>query len=425
VGGFFSSLREVLRGNVLVVTMGTIIRQLSLFITFPFFSLYVRALGGSMVDIGVANALRPVAAMFVYPVAGVLADSYSRVRILVVTGVLNAAIIAIYLVAPDWRYLAAANFLNGLLVFRFPASSALLADSMDPGLRGRGFAAISAIPGFIGIFTPFIGGYMMTVFDIELGMRILYAVSVVGTLLTALLHWRFLEETLSVPSGSREDLIEALKNSYGSVWQTLRWLPRDLRFYAVIIASTFFFNSLSGPYWVIYAQDVMGVSALGWGSLLTLSTVIQVLLSIPAGGIIDRYDKRRIAALALALSVVPVLAFPFAGGFVGAALALVPISVANGFLMPLAGALMADMVPRERRGMVMATLGRGMLITNVKGGMSGGGPGMGFVTCLPVMLGSLLGGYVYDANPVYPWLLLGSALIVNAGLAAFFLRPRE
>ncbi|NIP36208.1 MAG: MFS transporter, partial [Thermoplasmata archaeon] len=72
-------MREVLRGNVLVITMGTVIRQLSLFITFPFFSLYVRALGGSMVDIGIVNALRPVAAMFIYPIAGALADSYSRV----------------------------------------------------------------------------------------------------------------------------------------------------------------------------------------------------------------------------------------------------------------------------------------------------------------------------------------------------------
>jgi MFS family permease len=424
VGGSFSSLREVLRGNVLVITMGTVISQLSLFITFPFFSLYVRALGGSMVDIGIANALRPVAAMFIYPIAGALADSYSRVRILVVTGVLNATIIAIYLVAPDWRYLAAANFLNGLLVFRFPASSALLADSMDPGLRGRGFVAVSAIPGFVGIFSPFIGGYLMTIFDVELGMRILYAVSVAGTLLTALLNWRFLEDTLSKPPGSIEDLPDVVKSSYGGVLRTLRWLPSDLRFYALIIASTFFFNSLSGPYWVVYAQDIMGISVLGWGSLITLSTVIQVLISIPAGAIIDRYDKSRIAALALALSAVPALAFPFSRGFVGVILVFVPIAVANGFLMPLAGALMADMVPRERRGMVMATLGRGMLMTNIRGGMAGGGPGMGFITCLPVILGSLLGGYVFEASPVYPWLLLGSAIIVNAALAAFFLRPR-
>ena len=418
-------MREVLRGNVLILTLGTVVRQLSLFITFPFFSLYVRALGGSMVDIGVVNALRPLAAMFIFPIAGAFADSYSRVKILVVTGILNAVQISIFLLAPDWRYLAVATFLNGLLVFRFPASSALLADSMDPRLRGRGFAAISAIPGFIGIFTPFVGGYLMTVFDIELGMRILYAVSVVGTLLTALLNWRYLEDTHSRPQDSGGDLLHVLKGSYGGVLQTLRWLPGDLRFYAVIIASTFFFNSLSGPYWVIYANDVMGISALGWGSLLTLSTVIRVLLSIPAGGIIDRFDKRRIAALALALSVVPTLAFPFAGGIIGAALVLIPIAVSNGFLMPLAGALMVDMVPGERRGTVMAALGRGMLMTNTRGGMTGGGPGMGFVTCLPVILGSLLGGYIYNADPRYPWLLLGAALFLNATLAACFLKPKK
>ena len=152
--GMLSSMREVLRGNVLVLTLGTVIRQLSLFMTFPFFSLYVVALGGSIVDIGLVNALRPLAAMFIYPVAGALADNYGRVKILVATGLLNAALYSVYMLAPDWRFLAAANFLNGLLVFSFPASSALLADSLDPGLRGRGFAAITGIPGLVGILSP-------------------------------------------------------------------------------------------------------------------------------------------------------------------------------------------------------------------------------------------------------------------------------
>jgi len=416
-------MREVLRGNVLILTLGTVVRQLSLFITFPFFSLYVRALGGSMVDIGVVNALRPLAAMLIFPIAGAFADSYSRVKILVVTGILNAVQISIFLLAPDWRYLAVATFLNGLLVFRFPASSALLADSMDPKLRGRGFATISAIPGFVGILTPFIGGYLMTVFGVELGMRILYAVSVVGTLLAALMNWRFLEETSSKPPGSSADLSRIVRSSYRAVWETLGWLPRELRIYALIIVITVFFNSLTSPYWVVYAKDVLGVSALNWGGLLTLATVIRVLLAIPAGGLIDRYDKRKIAALALALSTLPVLAFPFSGGLLGIVLVFIPISIANAFLMPLAGALMADLVPRERRGMVMATMGRGMLMTNTRG-ESGGGPGMGFILCLPVIVGSLLGGYIYNANPTYPWLLLGSALVVNATLAAYFLKSK-
>lgn len=157
---------------------------------------------------------------------------------------------------------------------------------------------------------------------------------------------------------------------------------------------------------------------------MTLTTLIQVILAIPAGGLIDRYDKRRITALALALSVLPTLAFPFCGGLLGAVMVFIPLSVANSFLIPAAGALMADMVPRERRGMAMATLGRGFLLINVRGGV-GGGPGMGFILTFPVIIGSFLGGYIYDTCPSVPWLLLGASLAVNAVLATFFLTTRK
>jgi len=416
------SMREVLRGNVLILTVGTIIRQLSLFITFPYFSLYVRALGGSNVVIGLVNALRPLAAMFIYPIAGTLADNYGRVKILVLTGFLNAALFAVYMLAPDWRFLAAGSLINGLLVFRFPASSALLADSLDPGLRGRGFAAVTAIPGFVGILSPFIGGYLIEVLGLTHAMRILYGVTLVALMLITVINMKFLEETLPRPHSARSDLPMMVRGAYRKTWETLSWLPRELRFYAVMLVIALFFNSLTAPYWVVYARDVLGIREFDWGSILTLTMVIQVVLAIPAGSLIDRHDKRRIAALALALSALPALAFPFCGGFTGILMVFVPIGVANAFLIPAAGALMVDMVPGERRGMVMATLGRGMLLTNIRGSV-GGGPGMGFVLTFPVVIGSFLGGYIYDTSPTSPWLFLGAALAVNAVLAAFFLKP--
>ncbi len=414
-------MRGVLRGNVLILTLGTIIRQLSLFITFPFFSLYVRALGGSNVVIGMVNALRPLAAMFIYPIAGALADNYGRVKILVLTGFVNAALFAIYMLAPDWRFLAAANFINGLLVFSFPSSSALLADSMDPGLRGRGFAAITAIPGFVGILSPFIGGYLTEALGLTYAMRLLYGVTLIALMLITLINMKYLEETLPRPHSSRSDLPQIVQGAYRKTWETLRWMSRELRFYAVMLVTALFFNSLTGPYWVVYAQDVLGIRELEWGSILTLSTVIQVILAIPAGDLIDRYDKGKLTALALGFSVLPSLAFPFCDGLFWVLLVLVLISVANAILMPAAGALMADMVPRERRGMTMATLGRGFLLINYRGDI-GGGPGMGFILTFPVIVGSLFGGYIYDISPSIPWLLLGAAQAVNTVLAAFFLR---
>jgi MFS family permease len=421
MGELFSSMREVLKGNVLILTLGTVIRQLSLFVTFPFFSLYVRTLGGSMVDIGIVNAVRPLAAMFIYPIAGALTDKYSRVKVLVAANLLSVVLYLIYTLASDWRYLAVANFVNGLLVFRFPASSALLADSMDPRLRGRGFAAITVIPGFVGILSPFIGGYLMEVFEVEMGMRILYGVTVIGMLMITFLNWRYLDETLVTSSESITDIVGIIRGSYRDIWETLKWMPRELRFYAVMCVLTMVLNSFVGPYWIIYSKDIHDVSEFGWGTILTVTNLVQMLLTIPAGTIIDTHDKRKIAAFALALSSIPTLAFPYVRGYYSILAVLTVISVANAFLMPLGGAIMADMVPSERRGMAMAAIGRGMLVTDLRGG-GGGGPSMGFVMTIPVIIGSLLGGYVFQMSPATPWIIQGCALFLNAIIATFLLK---
>jgi MFS family permease len=419
-----ASIREVLKGNVLILTIGTSLRALSLFITFPYLSLYIRALGGSNVAIGLVTALSPLAAMFVYPIAGALSDNYSRVRILVITGALNAGLYLVYTLAPDWRFLAAASFINGLMVFQFPATSSLLADSMDPDLRGRGYAILSAIPSFIGILTPFAGAYLIDILGLIPAMRVLYTITVVALTVITLLNWRFLEEKMAKESSPRSDLPRIAAGAYRRLLETVRWMPRNLRFYAVMLILAFFFNSLTGPYWVLYAGDVQGISVLDWGSILTVSTLVQVALTIPAGALIDRYETKKITALAASLSALPILAFPFLRGFWSVLIAFIPISVANAFLIPAANSLMVELVPQDRRGMVMATMGRGMLLTNYRGGV-GGGPGMGFLLTLPVVVGSLMSGYIYDAMLFAPWLLLGTALVVNAIIAAFYLKTKE
>jgi MFS family permease len=255
-------------------------------------------------------------------------------------------------------------------------------------------------------------------------MRALYALSVAAITVIALMNWRFLEETRAKAPSPRSDLLQIVSGSYRSLLETMRWMPGNLRLYALMHVLAFLFNSLTGPYWVLYAADVQTISVIDWGSLLTISTLVQVVMTIPAGALIDRYDTRKITALAAGLSAIPILAFPFLRGFWSILISFTIISVANAFLMPAANAMMVELVPRERRGMVMAILGRGWLHTNIKEKI-GGGPGMGFILTLPIVVGSLLSGYIYDAVPSAPWLLLGTSLMVNAIIAALFLKTKE
>ena len=419
------SIREVLRGNLLIFTLGDVMRQLSMFITLPYFSLYIQALGGSTVDIGLVNSLRPLAALFVYPVAGYLADRYSRVKIIAATGYINAALYLIFVLAPDWRLLAFGNFLMGLMVFFFPAMNSLMADSLPPGRRGTGYSLWWVFPSAFGILSPYIGGYLIEAQGVERAMRILYGLTVAVSLGIATMNLRFLRETRAGGGGgsSGGGLLRILSASYRNMFEVLRWLPRSLKAFTLMLVLTFFINSVAGPFWVVYGVGEMGLSELRWGMVLLSAAVVNVALLVPAGMMVDRFGVKKVLTLALAISVAPVLLFPFSRGFTDAALLFAVVTVSNAFLASAAPAFMAQSVPRERRGRVMATLGQGMLFINTRGGS--GGPGMGAILTIPSILGSIMGGFVYGFNPALPWLLLAVFMAINTVISIIFISPSD
>jgi len=415
------SIREVMRGNLLIFTFGDAMRQLSMFITFPYFSLYIQALGGSTVDIGLVNGLRPLAAMFVYPVAGYIADRHSRVRIIAATNYATAALYLIFMLAPGWRFLALGNFLMGFTVFAFPAMNSLMVDSIPSGRRGVGYSLWWVFPSAVGILSPYIGGYLITVMGVEAALRVLYGLTVAMTVGIGTVNLRFLTETKADAGAapSAGGLRHVLSASYRGIFHTLRWLPRELKAFALMLALSFFVNSVVAPFWVVYGVGELGLSELQWGMVLLSSAVVNVLLLVPAGIIVDRYGSRRVLTLALAAVVPAVALFPLSRGFTDTVMIIVAGTICNAFLSSAAPAFMAHAVPGDRRGRVMAALGQGMMVINIMGGF--GGPGMGAVQAIPSILGAVMGGFIYRFNPSLPWFLLAAAMSLNAAFSFVFI----
>jgi hypothetical protein len=100
------------------------------------------------------------------------------------------------------------------------------------------------------------------------------------------------------------------------------------------------------------------------------------------------------------------------------------MTAANTLLMSATPAYMAQAIPQDMRGRVMAYLGIGFLFVDARGGSSGGGPGMGALLTIPSILGSILGGFIFNYYAYLPWLLLGGAMILNALLAFFYLESQ-
>jgi MFS family permease len=132
--------------------------------------------------------------------------------------------------------------------------------------------------------------------------------------------------------------------------------------------------------------------------------------------------KTLLAAVLVSLISLPVLIF--ATNYFHVLLIRLGAALAGALFMPASSALMADYIPRNMRGRVMAALGRGSVLIGATGGGTGG-PGMGYLFVVPVMISSILGGILYELNPVYPWYSVAIATTIQVLIVILFIRDPE
>lgn len=419
---------KFMNGNILVLTVTRVLGMFCRSMVFPYASLYILALGGEPAQIGFVNSLRPLAGLIMFPIAGYISDRAGRVKLIALGGYLSGFALLLYVLAPSWEVIALAGLLQGFVVFQFPPTSAIIADSLSPQNRGKGIATMNTLSGALAMFSPYLAGAVLDVHGENAGMRLLYGVLMVALLLSATINLRFLQETSthSTEKLSLSSLPGAFKSAYGGIPAMLRQLPRSLKALAVVIALGFTSNAIASSFWVVYAKEQLGLGTKEWGLILLIDMLLRSLLNIPSGMIVDRYGRTRFILASLLLALVATPLFVFSSSFIQVLLVRAVIAVANAFFTPACSALMADTVPRAMRGRVMAAIGRGSVILGAATGGGTGGPGMGFLITLPVMLGSIAGGYLYGHDPASPWFFALGATAISVLLAALYLRdPKQ
>jgi MFS family permease len=410
-----------MKGNVLILTITRMLLYFTGRLVTPYFSLYVLALGGSAAVIGFSASLASLATVFVYPVAGYLADRRGRVKIIAAAYYIRSLENVFYFLANSWPILAIGKFTRGLGDFQAPAMGAIMADSLPPKRRGIGFASMNALPQATAILAPYIAGYVITRYDITQGIRYLCVVAAVGCILVATIRLKLLKETIKETSGETpiRNVASLLKTSYKNTWEAIKWMPKNLRSLAFVMTVTLFVGAMAGPFWVVYAVPGIQLSALDWGFVLFIVGLMSTALAIPAGAIVDRFGKRKVIIVALTLSLFPVFFFTYCRTFIQTLIALALITAVSMFLNPACQALVADIVPKERRGRIGAAFGRGSIGIRVTVVTAG------FVPAIFSMLGSLIGGFIYAFNSTYPWLLLSITLFISLIITIFFVKEPE
>ncbi len=398
-----------MKGNVLTLTICSILWRISIDIIWPFLALYIMALGGEYETIGQVMAIGNLASLILYPLGGYIADYQGRIKVMAYMTYVYSLTFLIFVFTDSWIWVGVGMFAQSLITFYIPAMQALMADSLPPGKRGIGFAATMAIPSAFGIASPILGGWLIDVLGIKPAVKGLYLAGFFVAILVATLRLKFLKETLNsgksmkITLGSVPGLV---MKSYGDVIRVVREAPRRLIVLSLLISGCTFIVSLVSPFWIIRAKETIGLSTADWGVILLVNGVVNVLLSLPAGGFVDRYSKRLVAGICLILGAIPVYLFLYATSFWQVLVLGVLITLPNTFLNPSFQAMFMDMVPRERRGRTIAALGGGGVW------FMGGAWGTGVIAMLSMTAGSLLSGYVYRFNSSLPWILLSVSLLI-------------
>ncbi len=407
-----------MRGNILILTVSRVIWSMSNSIVYPYQSLYVLELGGSKPIIGLVNAIGGLAGFLLYPVGGYIADKSGRAKLVGLSTFLYASSFLIFIFAPSWQWLAFGIAYQQIVLFYMPALNAIMADSIPVGTRGKILSITIAIPEAVRILIPYIGGWLIAVYTLGPAMRLGYALSFVMAFLVAFIRFRYLKETIENGNSIGWDIPKILKESYSEIFASTHWVFSHLRGYAVMAVLLALINAVVQPFWIVQANEVKGLSAYDWGIILLISGLVRTAVSMVVGSLVDRLGPRRCILIALVMAIPTVAAFAFARSFNQALLVYIVLVVSDAFLWIASNVLLADTIPRNVRGRVMATLGQGIGV-----GISGGGYAHGFLLFIPSIIGSFLGGYIYQSNPFLPWLL--QAAIMTLSILLVFILVRE
>ncbi|MEZ4664805.1 MAG: MFS transporter [Caldilineaceae bacterium] len=319
-----------------------------------------------------------------------------------------------------------ATLLRGVMSLQFPARSAIIADSLTPQQRGTGVATMNTIAGTLSIFAPYIAGAIVEWYGPNWGVRALYAAMLVLYLGSGVVTQRYLKETAANADRRLEfsSIITAFKQAYGGLLGLFRELPRSVLALTGVIILCFVTNGVATAFWVVYAVEEFGLSPTDWGFILLLETLLRNLLFIPGGLLVDRLGRTVALCTALILALLAMPLFVWANGFWSVLGVRILIVLGQALMIPASIALMADTVPRHMRGRVMAATGQGGVMIGAAGGGTGG-PGTGFLITLPIMVSSLAGGYLYAANPVYPWYVSSATMALAIVVTIFFIRDPQ
>ena len=260
---------------------------------FYVYPLYIKSLGADPEEIGfvISVAMMGMAATFIP--AGLLADRYSRKKIMLAGCLLGLLSMILVAVAPDWRALLPGFLLYYMSAFIVPAMNSYIANASEGQDLNRVFTMMTAAYSTGIIFSPALGGWLGE----RVGMRNVFLLSASLFALSTLAILPLKEQAVS----------------YQSAALRIRPLLRHRLFWglSLMVAFIYLVTNLGWPLTPNFLQEVRGLELSLIGTLATAQSLGAVFIAIFLGRVSRGGWGMVAAALLIWASYGLLLLFPF------------------------------------------------------------------------------------------------------------------
>lgn len=304
-----------------------------------FLPIYLVTLGAPAIAIGLWGSAKDfLDAALQYP-GGWLSDRHGSQRALLLFTAIAGLGYLTFRLAPSWEWL----FLGLLFASAWgslasPPMFALIAESLPPGRRARGFLIQSVLRRVPIVFAPALGGLLVERLGLQGGLRLGFTISCFLAAITLWFQARFYRPVAAPSPGGATGI--------ATLWRRAPSALRRLLAADVLARAA---ESMADVFVVVYALDHLGVGPAQYGGLVGLQMTVSILSYFPGAWMAERFGRKP----PVVITFVMFAAFPLLVGLARDAAGLTAAFVVAGLRElgePARKAMIVDASPDDARG---------------------------------------------------------------------------
>jgi MFS family permease len=313
-----------------------------------FLPLYLMALGGGALSIGLLNGLdNLLSALYSLP-GGYLADRLGVKRSLLIFNLMAMAGFAIVALIPAWQaVLGGAILFVSWTAISLPATISLISQALPKRKRTMGVSVHSLVRRIPMALGPVMGGAFIGVWGEKTGVRLAFVAAFVMALVAMLMQQRLIREEPSKENG------ESRAARKGRMSGLVKEISAPLRMLLVADILVRFCEQIPYAFVVVWCVKTISspVSALQFGLLTTIEMVTAMLVYIPVAYLAEKNAKKPFVVITFGFFTLFPLVLLYSRSFATLALAFVVRGLKE-FGEPTRKALIMDLAPEARKASV-------------------------------------------------------------------------